>query len=136
MARTTPAKVEAVLNRDYDYVNRPSLTPYIDTATDLIDRVVTQASANGTTISSTTAELMERWLSADCYVRSDSTHSSRSNAGASASFTRKGDEYRRMAIALDPSGILAGLLTEGKQRVDIFWLGKPPSDQIPYQDRN
>ena len=136
MARTTPAKVEAILNKDYDYVNRPSLTPYIDTAAELIDRVVTQASANGTTIGATTAELMERWLSADCYVRSDATHSSRSNMGASASFTRKGDEYRRMAIALDPSGILSGLLTEGKQRVDIFWLGKPPSEQIDYQDRS
>jgi hypothetical protein len=132
MARTTPAKVEGILNRDYDYVNRPDLAPYIETANDLVTRTVTAASTNGLTISTTTAELIERWLAADCYVRSDSTHSSRSNAGASASFTRKGDEYRKMAVALDPSGILLTLLTEGKQRVDIFWLGK----QIPYQDRN
>lgn len=136
MARTTPAKVEGVLNKDYDYVNRPNLVPYIETANAIVSNLVTQALANGTSIGTTTAELIERWLSAHYYTKSDATHTSRSNAGASASFTKTKDDYKRVAIELDPSGILSGLLTEGRQRVEIFWLGKPPSDQVPYSDRD
>ena len=124
MARTTPAKVEGVLNRDYDYKNRPSIVPYIDAANDVVTRLVAKAAANGVSISSTTAELIERWLSAHYYTRSDATHTSRSNLGVSASFARKGDEYKQTAVELDPSGLLAGILS-GLLKVDMFWLGKP-----------
>lgn len=135
MARTTPAKVEGVLNRDYDYKNRPSLIPYIDSANVVVSRLITSASANGVSIGSTTAELIERWLAAHYYTRSDATHTSRSNLAASASFARKGDEYKQTAVELDPSGLLAGILS-GLLKVDIFWLGKPPSEQIDYIDRS
>lgn len=135
MARTTPAKVEGVLNRDYDYANRPNLVPYIDTANSVTSRLIAKASENGYSIDSTTAELIERWLAAHYYTRSDATHTSRNNMGASASFARKGDEYKQTAIDLDPSGILAGLVS-GLMPVTAFWLGKPPSEQIDYQDRD
>lgn len=135
MARTTPARVEGVLNKDYDFKNRPSLTPYIDAANSVTTRLVSKAASAGVSIGSDTAELIERWLAAHYYTRSDATHTSRTNMGASASFPRKGDEYRQVAVELDPSGLLAGILS-GLLKVDVFWLGKPPSEQIDYIDRS
>ena len=137
MARTTSAAVILVLGGDYDTVSLPSVTPYIDSATAIVDRVNAAATVKGYILSTVELELIERWLSAHLYTKSDPTYQSRSTAGASGSFVRGPKEpepYKDAAIAMDPSGCLNSQLNA--LRAGGFWLGKPPSAQIPYKDRS
>ena len=142
MARTTSTLVRAILDTggDYDTQELPSLTPFIDTASAIVDRVEACAIAKGLTLSSTELELIERWLSAHCYGQSDQPYSSRSTAGASGSFQGQtamrfeGTKYGQMALSLDYSGCLDAI---GKRQfASAFWLGKRPSAQTDYVQRD
>jgi hypothetical protein len=133
--RTTTTAVQTLLGANYGALpdgTSPSLQPYVDAATNLVDQVVTCATAKGTTIDATTLELIERWLSAYLYTRMDPLYKSRSTKDASGSFADYG--YKETAISLDPSGCLAGILKG--QTAGMVWLGKPPSSQINYVDRD
>lgn len=138
MARTTSAAVIAVLGRDYDTVNNWSLSPYIEAANGLINQLINLATANSRPIpTSTQAELLERWLAAHYYTKADPTYSSKSTSGASGSFIRGKTEpepYKDVVLGLDPSGILNALLN--RLTAGGVWLGKPPSEQTPYEERN
>lgn len=138
-ARTTERAVKQLLGSNYgtDHLgNDPSLRPYIDTAAAIIARVVTCATAKNFTHTSAELELIERWLAAHYYTRMDPTYTSKSTAGASGSFTSPKDDterYRASAIELDASGCLKQILSRNK--ASAAWLGKVPSDQIPYEQR-
>jgi len=139
MARTTPNNVQAILGDNYD--SNIDLMPFIETATALVDEVVNCAAAKNITISSALLEKIERWLAAHFYAHADPLYQSRSTGGASASFqgqTGMGFEstvYGQTAMRLDPSGCLA-YFNEFSEPAQVLWLGKPPSEQIPYRDRN
>lgn len=137
MARTTVEAVQAILGTDYDSVRAPSLVPRIETAAAIVDRVATCASAKDLALSATELELIERWLAAHYYTRSDPTYSSRSTAGASGSFVRHPtvpEPYLASALELDYSGCLKAILS--RQTAGGFWAGKPPSEQTAYLDRD
>ena len=145
MARTNSTNVQGVLRLgsqggDYDDANSPSLTPFIDTATAIVDRVNTCATDREVTLTTAELELIERWLAAHCYVQTDQSYASKSTAGASASFhgqTGMGLEnskYGQMALSLDPSGCLKAISQSRKVRA--VWLGKIPSEQTDYVDRD
>ena len=140
MSRTTSNAVKQLLGSNYgtDHLgNDPSLRPYIDTAAVIIARVITCATSKGFTHTSAELELIERWLAAHYYTRMDPTYTSKSTAGASGSFTSPKDDterYRQSAIELDASGCLKLILSRNK--ATAVWLGKVPSDQIPYEQRN
>jgi hypothetical protein len=70
--RTTPAAVKAVLARDYDSVDEPSLTPYLDAASLLVGDLEDAAS---TAPAAARLELVERWLAAHYYALSDQPYS-------------------------------------------------------------
>lgn len=131
--RTTAEAVEGVLGADYDRDAGPALTPYIETASALVDTLVAKAALKPVTFAGARLELIERWLAAHYYTQSDRTYKSRSTLGASATFNTDGKEYLNAALALDNSGCLAALLN-GK-RAGAVWLGKAPSEQIAYWDR-
>lgn len=144
MARTTSIAVINILRRgteggDYDDVNNPDLVPYIDTASALIDRVVTCAAAKGKSLTSVEAELLERWMAAFAYAMSDQTYASKSTSKASASFKGQSgmgldaNNYGQMAKGLDPSGCLAAIFA--KKMAGGFWAGKTESEAIDYEDR-
>lgn len=136
MARTTQLAVENLLLRDYDSRRHPSLAPYIDSATVVVDRVVTCATDKGVTLTTAEKELIERWLAAFFYTRSDPIYQSKGTDGANGSFVQDPvdpERYRMGAIAVDYSGCLAGILKG--QRAGAVWLGKNPSDQTAYEDR-
>lgn len=136
MARTTPLAVENLLLKDYDSRNWPSLSPFIDSATVIVDRVVTCATAKGITLTTAEKELIERWLAAFFYTRSDPIYQSKSTDGSSASFVADPvdpERYRAGALAVDYSGCLAGILKGN--RASAVWLGKRPSEQTSYVDR-
>lgn len=136
MARTTQLAVENLLLKDYDTRNRPSLSPYIDSATVVVDRVVTCATAKGITLTTAEKELIERWLAAFFYTRTDPIYQSKGTDGSSASFVSDPvdpERYRAGAAAVDYSGCLLNILKG--QTARGVWLGKRPSQQVAYVDR-
>jgi hypothetical protein len=112
MPRTTVSQVQGVLGRNWD--GATDLQPFIDTATVIVDQVVSIAGAKLTpaTLSDAQLELIERWLSAHCYTRMDQLFSSKSTGGASASFQGQtamyleSTVYGQMAMSVDTSGAL------------------------------
>lgn len=138
MARTTSTLVQGLLKTDYD--GSSDLTPYIDTASSVMDDVVVCAARKGKTLSNAKLEIVERWLSAHFYCVMDGKYTSKSTSGASGSFqgsSKEGFEsttYGQQATRLDPSGCLANI--QDTQVATGLWLGKPPSQQIPYSQRN
>ena len=142
MSRTTSAAVKLVLapGKDYDTDDNPDLAPFIDAASAIVDDVVSCATDRGVTISTARAELIERWLAAWAYCLSDQSEQNSSTEGASAGYQGQtgmhfeANKYGQMAVSLDPSGCLNAI---GKQqRAQITWLGKSPSSQIDYADRD
>jgi hypothetical protein len=143
MARTTPTLVQSLLGSNYGKDANdefPDLQQFIDFATVIVDRVVTCAIRKGRGLTSPEAELMERYLAAHGYQTSDPGYTSRSTAGASGSFEGQSGmglertRYGQDALILDSSGCLANL--NKKQRVTFAWLGKTPSERIPYDQRD
>lgn len=131
MSRTTAADVQAVLGGNWDQTT--DLTPFIDTASELVDDAISCATTRGVTISATRAELIERWLAAYYYTQMDPLYTSRSTADASGSF--RDQDYSKAAISLDSSGCLKALLN-GTRSATAIWLGKRPSVQTPYYQRD
>lgn len=145
MARTTSSLVQGVLLADYDAARAPSLTPFIDTASALVDRLESSALAEGVTLAASLLELIERWLAAHCYVQTDRQYQSKSTGGASASFMGqsglglKGSTYGQTALRLDYTGFLATVDTPEtpvRRVAGAAWLGKAASEQTPYHQRD
>ena len=142
MARTTASAVKGILLKDYPAPDeeQPSLTPYIETANVIVTRVATCATARDRTLTSTELELVERWLAAHFYVQSDQTWQSKSTEGASASFHGQtgmhleSSRYGQAAMDIDYSGCLASF--SSAQSVTFGWLGRPPSEQTAYSERD
>ncbi len=142
MARTTSAEVVLVLRNgslggDYDDTNSPDLTPFITAANLFTTRVAECATRKGITLS--TAELLaiETWMAAHFYTKSDRVYQSKSTAGASGAFVLDPvvpEPYKSAAMEMDPSGCVAALLS--RQRAGGYWLGRPPSEQTDYVDRD
>jgi hypothetical protein len=145
MARTTSAAVILVLSGGDDYGPKedgtlPDLTPYIETAAVVVDDVIECATRKGKTVSAAKAEIIERWLAAHFYGVSDKPLSSESEGGASGSYHGQtgmyldATLYGQTAKLLDTTGCL---LNQEKRQVAVgFWLGKPKSSQVPYEQRD
>jgi len=142
--RTTPGLVQGILNRDYDWKKNPSLEPYIQSASMLVDRVVQysidhQTGLTGPPLGSVEQEIVERWLAAHFYCMSDITYMSRSTNGASGGFFGTSglgldlSRYGQMAKILDTSGALAAFSKAA--RAGATWLGKNAPQQIPIWER-
>jgi hypothetical protein len=144
MSRTTQDLVIGILRDDYDTggfeKQAADLTPYIDTANAVVDRVNKVALKRAIILTPVELELIERWLSAHFYSQSDKPYQSKSTEGASASFTGQtgmgleSSLYGQTAMRIDYSGALFNL--NSQQRASCAWLGKPPSSQIPYSHRD
>lgn len=137
--RTTANAVQDLLGDDYK--SGRSLAVFVTTASKIVDRVVTCLSNKSLSLDSTEAELMERWLAAHAYTRSDPTYASESTLGASGSkhgqtgLNLDGSFYGQQAKALDPSGTCLVSISNG-QKAGAAWLGRAPSDQTDYADRD
>jgi len=147
VARTTAAAVKAVMlpGEEYDTVTEPSLTPFIDTASAYVDDIVTCAAERSpaVTLSAARLELIERWLAAHFYAQSDKPYASKNTEGASASFHGQtamyleSTLYGQTAMRLDKSGCLSSIGSGAERKVaSAVWLGRPPSEQTDYSDRD
>lgn len=130
MARTTIARIQGVLGTNYD--GSTSLTPYLDSATSIVDRLVELAGEKGLTITSTQAELVERWLGAYYYTVMDPLYLEKETGKAKGKWAER--SYRDMAEQLDPTGLLCKILA--KKLIEVTWLGKTPSEQTDYEERS
>lgn len=138
--RTTPGLVAEILGRNYD--GRTPLTVFIRIASSFVDRVVTCAAAQDPAFTHTATELkdIETLIAAHAYQAMDQGYSSKSTAGASGQFQGQtamyleGTKYGQLAIVADTSGCVKSLSTQNVAGMD--WLGKPPSAQIDYIDRD
>ena len=145
--RTTEVAVKQILARNYDEDKQTEIYPFISAASVIVDRVITCAAAKSITLTTTETELIERWLAAHFYCAGpDLLYSSKSTAGASASFQGQtgmhldSTSYGQMAKTLDYSGCLTEIDKRQEQtaggRASGFWLGKAPSAQTDYRDRD
>ena len=122
--RTTPDAVKGIINVEEGV----DLTPFIQTASNLVDRVQEADS----TISESTLEIIERWLSAHFYALYKPRPLKESVGSANVTLQPfpggKGLEstpYGQTALSLDPTGVLKSL-SKGKTRVFVQWVGKFP----------
>jgi hypothetical protein len=142
MARTTEALVKSVLRLgsqggDYDDANNPSLTRPIAAANQFVTRAATCATNRGITLSSDELTEIETWMGAHFYTKMDRVYQSKSTNGASASFVldpKVPEPYKAAAIEMDASGCVAALLAGNRAR--LSWVGKAPSEQTAYEDRD
>lgn len=145
MSRTTPTLVQAALGADYGPLpngNDPDLQQYINSVVVTVDRVYVCALSKGVTLSGlpvgyntspgsdspdTELELIERWLAAWQYTQMDKTLRSKSENGASASYSGQSgngydsNEYGQTALRIDYSGCLQNL--DKQQRASAFHVG-------------
>lgn len=146
MARTTEIAVKAILLDQYDTDGTPSLTAFIDTATIIVDDLVTCISSRGLTAYSTAKlERIEAFLAAHLYGDAELYAESKTTGDASAKFQGKtgmgfaGTKFGQSAMTLDTSGCLARInkqMTGDTIKPSMTWLGKPKSTQIAYEQRD
>lgn len=142
--RTTAAKVRDLLMRDYDSVDEPSLTPHLETAYALTSRAVAYAQDHSLALSTAEAELVERWLAAHFYAMSDQPYEEEWTGKGKAAYQGRGvsfgkyleaSKYGQQAAILDRGGYLQALAA-GRRTGRVEWLGKAPSQQTPYWQRD
>lgn len=126
--RTTDAAVQGIIDHD----STISLTPFIEVASNLVDRTCVSSG-----YSSATLELIERWLSAHFYHIRDKVTASEQAGTVLRSFQHRVDlglnvtMYGQNAMRIDTAGNLASLdkkLTLGLAAPGVVWLGTGNSD--------
>ncbi len=127
MPRTTEQQVALIIDLD-DAID---LTPFIDTATTLLDAAIEKAEADYTTAHE---ELIERWLTAHFYTMIDPRTTMEGVKGITEKYEGRTDlglnhsRYGQQAMLLDYAGGLADInreITSGKLAIkpQITWLG-------------
>lgn len=140
--RTSTTLVEARLNQDWDGTS--SAQQDIDAATLIVDRVAACARAKGKALSTAELEMVERLLACHFYKYSaDRQYDNRNEQGAvvTGKFTGmtalenlSGTTYGQSAQMVDYSGCLAAI--SRRATASMFWLGKTPSEQTPFWQRD
>lgn len=146
MPRTTVTAVIQLMAPGYDYdeFQAPSLDPFILSATGLTTGWVAAIARYRPELSTPdtgTQEIMERWLAAFFFKLVDQQFKTKNSGRSSATFRGddgdglKANTYGMGALGIDaPYKVLAPLY-EGRF-ANTQWLGKVPSEQIPYADRD
>lgn len=136
MARSRDSDVRAIISTDANL----SISPFIEAATILVDRVATCATARSETLTTDQLHIIETYLAAHFYAHRDPQYQEKQTEKASAVFQGKtgmgleSTYWGQTAMTLDTSGCLASF---GRgTRASLNWLGKAPSDQIDYIDRD
>lgn len=129
------------MHEEYDAEVSPSLTPFIETASSMVDDLVECAAEKGITLSDTKLELIERWLSAHFYSQSDKPYTESETLDARAKYNGQtkmyleSTLYGQTAVKLDPTGCLAAIAGGEDKSAKVIWMGKRPSQQIDDADR-
>ncbi len=144
MSRANDNDVRAIIDYDTD---KPlvSMQPFIRAASVLVDKI--EANDTSSILNSDALKEVETWLAAHFYAHKDLQYKSAKAMDAGAVFQVGQDGlgpleltmWGRQAMLLDMSGYLSKLNQDairGKSKITLSWLGKPPSSQIDYVDRD
>ena len=125
-------------------VSELNVHPFIQMANGLTTQLASNDSDGELT--STELRMIEANLSAHFASFRDPQYHSKSTGKANATFQGKTDMYLesslwgQAAMTLDTTGWLATKNKEnkegGKRKLQVQWLGKPPSSQTDYKDRD
>ena len=130
MARTTEEEVRAVIDTDSSI----DVLLFIEAATAITDKVEACAEDRDRDLTSSQLKLIETYLAAHFYAARDPEYKSKRTERAAASFFGKDDKWLELAKLIDTSGCLDAM---GRgSMAQMYWLGKPPSEQIDYEDRD
>jgi len=136
--RTTNEAVKGILGSNWNGTS--SLTPFVASASALVDRVADCAVKKGYPLSAVELDQIETWLAAHLYCQMDLLYQSKNTNRASATFQGQtglsldSTRYGQTAMNLDFSGCLSAI---GKRQfASLAWLGKPPSQQVPVTQRD
>jgi len=135
--RTTAAEVRAVLPQEVS--SDASMTAFIAPATALVDYVASKDSSS--VLTSELLKQIETYLAAHFYALSDPQYQSKSVGKSSGVFQGQTGKrfdstfWGQTAVAMDVTGCL-DKLNSGAKQVGGVWLGKAPSDQTDYEDRD
>lgn len=138
MAYTTTTLVQSALLGDYD--GTADLSFFVTQASVMLTNMVTCATKKGITITEDNLQVIETYLAAHYYAIADRILTQKTTGRSAATFAgvfEKGlalTPYGQAAMDLDPSGCLSAMTK--RNTIGGFWLGKSPSDQIPYKDRD
>ena len=122
-----------------------AIAPFQAAANALTDKV--SSNDSGGLLNETLLTEIERYLTAGLYAIRDQIYSEKKTADAMAVFqtgqSAEGplnqNDYLRTAMLLDLTGYLADLnqqAVKGVVDAGITWLGKPPSEQVDYINRD
>ena len=134
--RSSPEEISGIV-RDYD--TAIDLMPFIRMANVLTDRV--SEKDTGSLLNTSELAEIERWLTAHFYETRDHELSSEENENAQGDYVGqfgKGLERTRAgqnAMLFDETGYLRRI-SNGTVLAKVSWLGKPPSTQVDYVDRD
>ena len=137
MARVTSGEVETLLQNDFE--SGDVLTPYITTANRITSKV--SAADTGSLLDSDDLKDIELYLAAHYYTFQNHQLKSEKTGDASGEYAGEyglgldGSKYGQAAKSFDLTGYL-NRMSNGVVRASATWLGKPPSDQIAYEDRD
>lgn len=144
--RTTTADVQAILVSNKQYDGTTSLQPFIDTAVVLVDWIVTKDTDSE--LSASALERIEAYLAAHFYGHADQFFTSKNTGRASAAFQGQtamvlmATYYGQTACLLDVTGNLSARSKDAEQGkksdlgLGVEWMGKPPTEQTDYEDRD
>lgn len=139
-----PRADEQVVRQLVDNDASLSMQPFIESASSIVDRLDTEDTDNE--LSTATLKIIEQWLAAHFYASYD--HQSKQEKDGDASRTVMGETgmyfestpQGQAALMIDTTGILKQMQKEAKEGGEVeaggFWLGKPKSAQIDYEDRD
>lgn len=133
MARTDATNVAKVIEVDEEI----DLTPFIDTANELVTEMCTGDNGPDPVYSANRLELIERWLAAHFYAIRDMRPANEKAGPVGVAYQHEVDlnlantMYGQQAMVLDTNGGLATLNKQteegGPREVGLTWLGTEPS---------
>jgi len=133
--RTSDQLIRASIETDPDL----NLTPFINRANALTDYVASKDSQG--VLSVAMLREIETLLACHFYDRIDHAYAERATGKASGVFQGQygmhldGTKWGQDAITMDVSGTLSKL-SKGTIKAQTAWLGKAPSEQTDYVDRD
>ena len=139
MARTTPALVQEI--REWDDTTFPSLTPFINAASNLITRVCDPKYDTADADDIATLTIIETWLAAHFYSVADNPVAGSRVGPLYDTYQYKVDlnlastEYGQTAMIMDVSGALANwneVVGKGSPEVGATWLGEAFETAEPF----
>jgi hypothetical protein len=139
MARASDDDVRALVDDDASI----SMNIFIETAAELTDYV--ESCDTGSTLPSRRLRLIETYLAAHFYLHRDQDLESEGAGKSQGRYRGKADlgfdgsKHGQTAMRMDTTGCLAKLnkqAKEGTRKIQMSWLGKAPSEQTDYVDRD